>query len=148
MNVFQLDYYTRLRAWSELRESLHDKPIEEVCTRIDEFWQQTPMSNHYLHPADIATTWPDPWLLLEDNIYCPYARALGMAYTLLMLGHTDIVMIDAIDYNSVSVVLVVVDDAKYVMNYWPGTIINNKLNDFTIVKRHDISPLKTKIGSI
>jgi hypothetical protein len=103
--------------------------------------------NHYLHPVDIDN-WPDPWQLLDDNLYCPYARALGMIYTLVMLGISDIDLIEGTDYNSVDVVLVVVDNAKYVLNYWPNTVVNNKLGDFTITKKYNIAPIIQKIGTL
>lgn len=147
MNEFQLDFYSRLRAWTSLRETLKDQNIETQCIEIDRFWQQSPMSNHYLHPADIKT-WPDPWQLIDDNIYCPYARALGMIYTLSLLGIQDIDLVSATDYNSVDVVLVLVDSAKYVLNYWPGTIVNNKLSDFTVVRYYDITPIIQKVGTL
>jgi hypothetical protein len=81
-------------------------------------------------------------------MYCPYARALGIIYTLILLGITDIDLVDAIDYNSVSVVLVMVDSAKYVLNYWPGTVVNNKLSDFTVVRHYDITPIIQKTGTL
>jgi hypothetical protein len=147
MNAFQLDFYSRLRAWNTLKENLSDSPIDVVCIETDKFWQQCPESTHYLHPADIKS-WPDPWQLLDDNMYCPYARALGMIYTLILLGITDIDLVDSIDYNSVSVVLVMVDSAKYVLNYWPGTVVNNKLSDFTVVRHYDITPIIQKTGTL
>jgi hypothetical protein len=147
MNAFQLDFYTRLRAWNTLKENLSDSPIDIVCIETDKFWQQSPISNHYLHPADIKS-WPDPWQLLDDNIYCNYSRALGMIYTLALLGITDIDLVDATDYNSVDVVLVLVDRAKYVMNYWPGTVLNNKLGDFTITRKYNITPIIQKVGTL
>jgi len=147
MNEFQFDFYSRLRAWTSLRETLKDQNIETQCIEIDRFWQQSPMSNHYLHPADIKT-WPDPWQLIDDNIYCPYARALGMIYTLSLLGIQDIDLVSATDYNSVDVVLVLVDSAKYVLNYWPNTVVNNKLSDFTVVRYYDITPIIQKVGSL
>jgi hypothetical protein len=50
MNVFLLDYYTRLRAWHDLRNSLSRKTdLQEICIEVDAFWQQCPMSNYYLH---------------------------------------------------------------------------------------------------
>ena len=81
-------------------------------------------------------------------MYCPYARALGIIYTLILLGITDIDLVDAIDYNSVSVVLVLVDRAKYVLNYWPNTVVNNKLGDFTITKKYNIIPIIQKTGTL
>ena len=147
MNTFQLDFYSRLRAWRELRAKLADCTLEEQCIEVDKFWQQCPMTNHYLHPADIKQ-WPDPWQLMNDNIYCNYARALGMTHTLLLLGVTDIDLVDCLDYNNENVVLVLVDTAKYIMNYWPNTVVNNKLQNFTVVRRYDLTNIIKKIGTI
>jgi hypothetical protein len=147
MNAFQLEFYTRLRAWNNLRTDLIHLPLHEKCTEVDKFWQQCPATAHYLHPVDIDS-WPDPWQLLDDNMYCPYARALGMIYTLVMLGISDIDLVDATDHNSIDVVLVLVDRAKYVLNYWPHTVVNNKLSDFTITKKYNIIPIIQKIGRL
>ena len=147
MNSFQFDFQSRLRSWANLRESLTNTDIENICIVTDQYWQQSPISNHYLHPVDIDS-WPDPWQLLDDNLYCPYARALGMIYTLVMLGISDIDLVEATDHNSIDVVLVLVDRAKYVLNYWPNTVVNNKLGDFTITKKYNIIPIIQKIGTL
>jgi hypothetical protein len=44
------------------------------------------------------------------------------------------------------VVLVLVDNAKYVLNYWPDTVVNIQITDFVIIRKHDITPLYSKIG--
>ena len=69
-----------------------------------------------------------------------------MIYTLLLLGNKNIALVEAKDDNSNEVVLVLVDSAKYVLNYWPGTVVNNSITDFQIIKTLDISPLYYKIG--
>ena len=89
INVFLLDYHTRLREWYTLREKLQDSDLQTICVEVDKFWQRVPISNHYLHPAD-TPDWPGPWELISDNNYCRYARGLGMVYTLLLLGVKDI----------------------------------------------------------
>ena len=145
INIFLQDYYTRLRAWHTLKESLQNADTETICVAVDKFWQRAPISSHYLHPADVVD-WPSPWELISDNTYCYYARALGMIYTLMLLGINNIDFIEATDYNSENVVLVLVDNAKYVMNYWPESVLNINLADFTVTKRLNISSLKKKIG--
>ncbi len=148
MNVFLLDFYTRLRAWHDLRTNLSQtQDIKQICIEVDAFWQRCPMSNYYLHPDDIET-WPGPWELLSDNNFCYYARGLGMIYTLLLLGINDIDFVEAKDYNDNDVVLVLVDNAKYVMNYWPKTVVNNSLEQFVVSKRIGIDPLIKKIGNV
>lgn len=147
MNDFQLSYEARLKKWHDLREKLKNADINEKCIEVDNFWQQCPINNHYLHPIDVDV-WPDPWELIFENNYCVYARALGMIYTLLLLGVNDIDLVDAKDDNSEDVVLVLVDNAKYVLNYWPNTVLNNNLQDFKIVKHIDITLITTKIGKL
>ena len=144
-NIFLLDYYTRLREWFKLKENLVDQDLSTICIEVDRFWQRAPIVNHYLHPADVED-WPSPWELIHDNTYCYYARALGMVYTLLLLGIKNIDFVDAIDDNSENVVLVLVDNAKYVLNYWPDSVLNINLSNFTITNYIKIDTLKQKIG--
>jgi hypothetical protein len=144
-NIFLDDYYSRLRLWHQLREDLSQSDLNTICVEVDKFWQQAPLLNHYLHPAD-TPDWPSPWELISDNDYCLYARGLGMVYTLMLLGVENIDFIDAIDYNDENVCLVLVDNAKYVLNGYPNSVLNTSLTDFTNVKRIDIKPLQQKIG--
>ena len=145
INIFLLDYYTRLREWFKLKETLVGQDLSTICIEVDRFWQRVPISTYYLHPDDIDD-WPNPWELINDNNYCYYARALGMVYTLLLLGIKDIDFVDAIDDNSENVVLVLVDNAKYVLNYWPDSVVKTTLTDFTITKHINIRSLKKKTG--
>lgn len=144
-NVFILDYETRLRSWSRLRDDLNKSTLEKICIEVDNFWQRVPISNHYLH-TDFIKDWPDPWQLLFDNTYCNYARALGMLYTLRLLGVKGLELVEAVDDNNNEVVLVLVNNAKYVLNYWPDTVVNNHIDNFKIIRILDISPLFSKIG--
>ena len=145
INVFLLDYYTRLREWFKLKETLVDQDLSTICIEVDRFWQRVPITTYYLHPDDIED-WPNPWELISDNNYCYYGRALGMVYTLLLLGIKDIDFVGAIDDNRENVVLVLVDNAKYVLNYWPESVLNINLSGFAIVKHINIGILKKKIG--
>jgi hypothetical protein len=71
-----------------------------------------------------------------------------MIYTLLLLGVKEIDFVEAKDYNNNDVVLVLVDNAKYVLNYWPNTVVNINLKEFTIQKRINIDSLRRKIGNV
>lgn len=143
-NIFLLDYYTRLRAWHKLKENLKDADLETICIEVDKFWQKCPILNHYLHPAD-TIDWPTPWELLSDNNYCMYARGLGMVYTLMLLGVKDIDFVDCLYDNSENSCLVLVDRAKYVLNWYPDMVLNTRLTEFTNIKHIDITPLAKKI---
>jgi len=144
MNVFQLNYETRLNSWYNLRSTLEHSDTKTKCVEIDKWWQQAPLVNHHLHILD-SENWPGPWDLLVENTYCTVARALGMCYTLLLAGVNDIELIEATDVSSEDVVLVLVDNAKYILNYHPGTVLSNTLNNFTIKRHIDISELQLKL---
>lgn len=144
-NIFLLDYESRLKNWVTLRNNIQHISCKDQCVNIDSFWQSCPTITHYLHP-DFMKDWPDPWQLISDNTYCYYARALGMVYTLILVGTTDVELVEAKDDNNNEVVLVLVDSAKYVMNYWPNTVVNNHITDFKITRSLDITPLYSKIG--
>jgi len=144
MNVFQLNYDARLRSWYNLRAEIEGTLTQNKCIEIDSWWQKAPLVNHYLHPQDV-NNWPGPWDLLVENTYCTIARALGMCYTLLLVDENDIEMVEATDKMGEDVVLVLVDNAKYILNYWPDTALSNTLTDFTIKRNIDISNLKIKI---
>lgn len=145
INLFLLDYNTRLREWHRLRENLQESDLQIICIEVDKFWQKAPLVNHYLHPAD-TPDWPNPWELISDNDYCLYARGLGMIYTLMLLGVENIDFANAIDYNGENVCLVLVDSAKYVLNWHPDSVLNTTLSDFTNIKKIDTIPLQKKIG--
>lgn len=142
-NIFQLDYYQRLKSWFELRQQLSQSTIIQKSITVDQYWQQAPLVNHYLH-CDFVGEWPDPWQLISDNNYCIIARGLGMVYTLMMLE------VDNIDYKMATndmgeeVFLVIVDNT-HVLNYWPNTVETNKISDFTLKKSISIDLLKQKI---
>ena len=144
MNVFQLNYDARLRSWYDLRTVLESSDTQTKCIEIDKWWQKAPLVNRHLHILD-QNDWPGPWDLLVENTYCTVARALGMCYTLTLLNVKDIKMIEATDIQGDDVVLVLVDNAKYIMNYHPDTVISSTLSEFTIKRNIDISHIKQQL---
>jgi len=131
INLFQLDYETRLLQWNQLRSTIQKLDTLQKCIEVDRFWQAAPLVNHYLY-IDETASWPDPWQLLVENTYCTVARALGMCYTLLLVGIEDIQIVEATNKKGEEVVLVFVNRAKYILNYWPGTVVNNSSADFKV----------------
>lgn len=145
INVFQLEYETRLKSWYKLRQSLEDKDIATMCLEIDKWWQYAPLVNRHLHPQD-TLNWPGPWELLHDNIYCQIARGLGMVYTLSLLGVKNIDFCLAKDDNSEEFALVMVDNAKYIMNYYPDSVLNINSTQFKIDYKLDIAKITNITG--
>jgi hypothetical protein len=144
MNVFQLNYDSRLQNWYDLRQKLQNADTATKCIEIDNWWQSAPLVNHYLHPHELDT-WPGPWELINDNEYCLLARGLGMIYTLLLTGITDVDFCIGKDDNDEDVALVTVDNAKYVLNYWPNMVVNINLQNFKITSSLDLNKIKTKL---
>lgn len=144
-NQFQNNHDIIFKNWYRLRLSLENVDLSKKCIEIDNWWQQAPLVNHYLH-SDFVKEWPNPWELIFENHYCKIARGLGMFYTLYLLGVETLEFVEAKDYNNEDVCLVLVDNAKYILNYWPNTVVNNCLTDFKIVKHIDTLPIITKIG--
>jgi hypothetical protein len=145
MNTFQSSYDSRLQSWYNLRNQIKHYDLSQQCIEIDKWWQRAPLINHYLHPTDLPN-WPGPWELLVENTYCTLARGLGMCYTLLLMKITDIEYVLAKDNQGEEVPLVLVDNAKYILNYWPDTVISNNLQEFNIVSKLDIKTINNKIG--
>lgn len=144
INIFQTTYEARLRSWYDLRQNLQNTDIKTKCVEVDKFWQAVPLVNHYLHPSD-TENWPGPWDLIAENNYCEIARGLGMIYTLYLLGVDDVDFCLATDDNSEDVAIVLVDNAKYVMNYWPDMVLNIKSTNFEIKQKLNIENIKKNI---
>jgi len=144
MNVFQSNFEHRLTEWRDLRKRIKNLEHLDRCVEVDRWWQQVPLISHHLHPND-TENWSDPWTLLSENTYCTLTRAIGICYTLLLSGETDVDLVVATDLNCEEHYLVLVGGVKTILNYWPNTVISNKLEDFSVVKTLSIDSLKQKI---
>jgi len=125
--MFQLRTEDRLRSWREFRSSLNLLPLEEALVQTAEFWADAPFVPYNLDPDDL-TTWPDPWELLEENVYCDLAKCLGIVYTILLTDHTTELEIRVYkdsktghEYN-----LAWIDQGKYILNMIDGELVNIK----------------------
>ena len=81
-------FESRLDSWKRLRDQVAHLPLEEALQAINSWWFQMPWTAYHLHWDD-QSTWPDPWQLLSDNIFCEVARGLGILYTITLLDRAD-----------------------------------------------------------
>ena len=144
MNIFQDTYENRLKSWRELRIKTQTLPLDQACVEIDRWWQKAPLVHRHLHWND-TQNWTGPWELLSENTYCLLTRALGMCYNLLMIGVDDIELVTATDSQAEEHYLVLVDGAKYTMNWWPDSVLNTPLNEFTIIRSIPVESIQNKI---
>ena len=111
----------RLDSWVQLRQQVATVDVETALQHINTWWFQTPWVPYHLHWDDQAT-WPDPWQLLSDNIYCDIARGLGIMYTISILDRPDIQDAELIEVGSDN--LVQVSGGKYILNWDKDEIVN------------------------
>lgn len=124
----------RLKSWAQLREQCQSLAPESALMLINSWWFTTPWCSYYLHWDD-QPTWPDPWQLLADNVYCDVARGLGILYTISMLDRADITDAQLTDDGSHSIVLV--HHEKYILNWDSASIVN--INPGPIRARRSVS---------
>lgn len=111
----------RLAAWAALREQCASATADTAVELIDLWWNQTPWTPYHLHWDD-RNTWPDPWQLLDDNIFCSLARGLGILYTITLLDHPDLqdAVLTEVDGDN----LVLIGQGKYILNWDGETLVN------------------------
>ena len=115
-------FSARLENWNLLRDQCQNLPIESALEQINSWWFAVPWRPYYLHWDD-QTTWPDPWQLLSDNVYCDLARALGILYTITLLDRADMASTTLV-LTEEGDNLVLVAKEKYILNWNPDSIVN------------------------
>jgi len=123
--IWSTTFPDRLEAWNSLRATAKSLPVNQALDTINQWWFTAPWRAYHLHWDD-QPTWPDPWELLSDNLYCDVARGLGIVYTITLLDRADLddatLVLTGEAYN-----LVLVDKSKYILNWEPETVVNNNL---------------------
>jgi hypothetical protein len=121
----------RLASWHNLRESIPTQPIEIALAAVNSWWAVAPWTAYHLHWDDYET-WPNPWQLLDDNLYCDVAKCLGICYTLTLAEHPDIQ-----DFQMVLTeedhIIVVACNNKYILN-WEKELLLNTDSNYTYKK--------------
>jgi hypothetical protein len=130
----------RLESWSNLRRQCLVLEPELALQTINAWWFDTPWTPYHLH-WDERNSWPDPWQLLDDNIYCGLARGLGIMYTIVLLDRADMQDAEMIEMGSDNLVLF--DQGKYILNWDRDQIVNINLSSKKT--QHCISQQQIKI---
>ena len=115
-------FASRLESWNQLRDQCQNLPAQSALEDINRWWFRAPWRPYYLHWDDQAT-WPDPWQLLSDDIYCELARGLGILYTITLLDRADLAPAELI-LTQDDVNLVQVAKEKYILNWAADTVVN------------------------
>ena len=146
--MFQLTAEDRLRSWREFRTAIASLPLEQALAQTLELWSSAPFVPYKLDYRD-QDRWPDPWTLIDENVYCDIAKCLGIVYTIALSEHRtdlDIQMrvykdpATGYEYN-----LVWVNKGKYILNMVDGEIVNNKQFNKTLTLKHKYTAVDLKI---
>ena len=120
--MWQKTFTLRLAEWNQLRAECTTLEVDLALERINSWWHQTPWCPYHLH-WDYQDTWPTPWEILDDNVYCPLTRALGMIYTIVILElpvKAELVETASGDH------LVIVNHGEHILNWDATTTLNNE----------------------
>lgn len=128
----------RLESWSNLRQHCSMLDKTSALTAVNSWWFNAPWTAYHLHWDD-RLVWPDPWQLLDDNIYCGLARGLGIMYTIAMIEHPE--MQDAVLVETGSDNLVQVGKRKYILN-WDEDLVLNTIPEVKSKHKVTIAELK------
>ena len=111
---------------------------QEALETINAWWQKTPWKPYYLHWDD-QPRWPDPWQLLNDDVYCDVAKGLGILYTISMLDRADMTDAELVLTESGDN-LVLVQERKYILNWSPTSVVNTfqEVNIIRQLKQYQI----------
>ena len=124
-------FEARLDSWNQLRTQVADQPVESALETINSWWFRSPWTAYHLHWDD-QTTWPDPWQLLSDNMYCEVARGLGILYTITCLNRGEMDSAELVLTND-DRNLVLLDKSKYILN-WDQTVVLNTSSEIEFKK--------------
>jgi hypothetical protein len=130
-------FAARLESWNLLRDQCQSLELESALDAINEWWFDTPWRPYYLHWDD-QPTWPDPWQLLSDDVYCDVARALGILYTISLLDRADMTPV-ALVLTETGDNLVLVAKEKYILNWKKDSILNNL--EYKIKRQYQQQPI-------
>lgn len=148
--MFHLSAEDRLRSWREFRSSIDSLPVEDALDQTAELWSRAPFVPYNLD-MNQPGSWPDPWTLIYENVYCDVAKCLGIVYTLCLTHHLRDAEIEIRVYKDLvtgyQYNLAWLDQGKYVLNMIDGQVVNIKHVDknFKLIKTISIKELQIEL---
>jgi len=140
--MWHTSFDQRLASWNQLRDHCMTASLEQALWDINSWWFESPWRPYHLHWDD-QPHWPDPWQLLDDNVFCSLARGLGMLYTIALMDRPDLQSAELVDSGMDNLVLV--DQKKYILNWDRRRIVNINLAPFDSLHSVGQEQLKLQI---
>jgi len=145
--MFQQPAEDRLRSWREFRTIIESLPLEMALAVTAEFWRCAPFVPYNLDYSDIET-WPDPWTLVNENIYCDVAKCLGIVYTISLTEHKtnlDIEIRQYTDLKGHEYNLAWINQGKYILNMIDGEVLNIEQFDKTLRLKQQLTAVDLQL---
>jgi hypothetical protein len=120
------DYYQRLKIWQSLRHDLEQ--CENPFVKAIDFFDCLPTESIAVDPYN-ESTWPDPWLLIKENVYCRFLKTLGICYSLQLTDRfstSDFEIHIGIDSQNNDLVYKIMIDNDSISSYNDEYVLNNK----------------------
>jgi hypothetical protein len=138
--MFNKNFYERIRLWKDFRNSLETSA--DPFTEVLEFWRFAPLSSMQADPFD-SDTWPNPWEMIEENIYCEFVKILAICYTLQLTdrfsqSHFEIHI--AVDKEEQQMVYLLFVDNQAIGYYNNGSIESSELINLDAQIQHVMHP--------
>ena len=151
--IWQLPTEARLVLWRNFRKTLEWTNLYSAAQASAEWWAKIPVQDSSTNvSAPWATdAWPDPWNLMADGPLNHTLTSVAIAYTLWMIAlPEDKERIELGVLNSQErrqILLVVVLDKKWLINYNSGKIVDMSQLDGTaeMLSTHTYSTFKSRI---
>lgn len=109
----------RLAAWRDFRKSQTAISLSDQLNNIVNLWKNCDLGNNHYDYFNISD-WPSPWELILDDSYDDFGKALGMAWTLVMIDDnktTNLKLSSYKDLDRSSFYHVVHVEDKFILNY-------------------------------
>jgi hypothetical protein len=112
----------RLHLWKSLRTDIQELALEAQLKKVAEFCSKIPYGARtidYYTPE----SWPTPWEILYNGIFCTSSISLLMFYTLSLIPNfKDKIALILVNDGTDIFLLPLVND-KYILNYILGSVV-------------------------
>ncbi len=118
----------RIIAWRDFRQTISDNS-KQTLENVAKYWSGVPVGNRILE-WDRPDSWPTPWEVINDNVFCDDMRSYMMYQTLLLTNQPA----KLYHVKSFNEELLVVASNGYILNFSYNEVVtvSQMLEEFEI----------------
>lgn len=151
--IWDLALEARLVLWRNFRKTLEGGSLIDIGMATAQWWADIPMLEKNKNPLSpwATDTWPDPWNLLINGPLDHTKTSVAIAYSLWMTvkpeekSRITLVIVNSLEKRQI--LLAVVIDSKWLINYTSGTLVDKSQLDgkVELLATHVYDTFKTRI---